>query len=223
MDVTFAENNSFYPKPNGTPCSLEFIETEPFPELEVPPDLSPETIPHPSPEVPPEPVGQLHQPDQPSSFGDTSPPLQVYSRRNKSISIPTQGQNSNPDVGPTEVINSVSVISQFMHDPKESHLLAAHRILHYLKGCPGKWILFKRGNRLTVEAYTDVDYASSPVDRRSTSGYCVLLGGNLVTWRSKKQHVVARSSAESEFRALAQGLWSWHLGAPFAFLFTDDA
>ncbi|KAL8151306.1 hypothetical protein V2J09_021114 [Rumex salicifolius] len=101
---------------------------------------------------------------------------------------------------------AVSVVSQFMHDPREPHLLAVYRILHYLKGCPGKGVLFKRGNKLTIEAFTDADYASSVSDRRSTSGYCVLIGGNLVSWRSKKQNVVARSSAEFEFRALAQGM-----------------
>ena len=57
-----------------------------------------------------------------------------------------------------------------------------------------------------MEIYTDVNYASLLVDRRSTSGYCMFLGGNLVTWRSKKQNVVARSSAKAEFRAMAQGL-----------------
>ncbi|RVW28025.1 Retrovirus-related Pol polyprotein from transposon RE1 [Vitis vinifera] len=80
------------------------------------------------------------------------------------------------------------------------------RVLHYLKGNPGKGILFKKNNTLALEAYTDVDYAGSLVDRRSTTGYCTFLGGNLVTWRSKKQNVVARSSAESEFRTIAQGL-----------------
>ena len=44
------------------------------------------------------------------------------------------------------------------------------------------------------------------MDRRSTIGYCTFIGGNLVTWRSKKQNLVVRSSAESEFRATAQGL-----------------
>ena len=57
-----------------------------------------------------------------------------------------------------------------------------------------------------LEAFTDADYAGSLVDRWSTTGYCTFLGGNLVTWRSKKQNVVARSSAEAEFRAMAQGV-----------------
>ena len=55
-----------------------------------------------------------------------------------------------------------------------------------------------------MKIYTDVDYAGSITDRKSTSGYCVFLGDSLVTWRSKKQDRVSRSSAEAEFRALAQ-------------------
>lgn len=105
-----------------------------------------------------------------------------------------------------DIAYAVSLISQFMHDPRESHLQVAYRVLHYLKGTPEKGILFKRGNTLTLEAYTDADYAGSLVDRRSTTGYCTFIGGNLVTWRSKKQNVVARSSTEAEFRAIAQGV-----------------
>ena len=73
-------------------------------------------------------------------------------------------------------------------------------------GTLGKGILFKKGEGLTLEAYTDANYTGSMVDRRSTSGYCTFLGGNLVTWRSKKQNVVARSSAEAEFRSMALGI-----------------
>ena len=58
-----------------------------------------------------------------------------------------------------------------------------------------------------MEAYTDTDYIGSIVDRRSITGYCTFLGGNLVTWRSKKQNVVSRSCVESKFRAIAQGLY----------------
>ena len=67
--------------------------------------------------------------------------------------------------------------------------------------------MFERNGNANLEAYTDADYAGSIVDRRSTTGYCTFLGGNLVTWRSKKQNVVARSSAEAEFRAMAQDIY----------------
>ena len=57
-----------------------------------------------------------------------------------------------------------------------------------------------------MEAFTDADWVSCVDDKRSTLGYCTFLGGNLITWRSKKQAVVARSITEAEFRALALGI-----------------
>ena len=59
---------------------------------------------------------------------------------------------------------------------------------------------------MRVESYTDADRAGCLDDRRSTSGYCTIVGGNLVTWRSKKQPVVALSSAAAEYRAMARGV-----------------
>ncbi|KAK2433017.1 putative mitochondrial protein [Trifolium repens] len=105
-----------------------------------------------------------------------------------------------------DIAYAVSLVSQFMHNPKENHLQAALRVVQYLKGTPGRGIIFNRNGNVSLEAYTDADYAGSVVDRRSTTGYCTFLGGNLVTWKSKKQSVVARSSAEAEFRAMAQGI-----------------
>ncbi|CAJ2655949.1 unnamed protein product [Trifolium pratense] len=105
-----------------------------------------------------------------------------------------------------DVAFAVSLVSQFMHQPKEIHLQAALRIVQYLKGTPGRGILFERNGSVGLEAYTDADYSGSIVDRRSTTGYCTFLGGNLVTWKSKKQSVVSRSSAEAEFRAMTQGI-----------------
>ena len=58
-----------------------------------------------------------------------------------------------------------------------------------------------------MEIYTVADYAGSFVDRRSTSGYYMFLGGNLVTWWSEKQNVVTRSVVEAEIRATAQGVY----------------
>ncbi|KAK2414048.1 putative mitochondrial protein [Trifolium repens] len=105
-----------------------------------------------------------------------------------------------------DIAFSVSVVSQFMHSPFEEHLEAVYRILRYLKANPGKGLFFRKTNERNVSIFTDADWAGSITDRRSTSGYCAYVWGNLVTWRSKKQGVVARSSAEAEFRAMAQGI-----------------
>lgn len=105
-----------------------------------------------------------------------------------------------------DIAFAVSVVSQFMHNPGVQHFDAVKRVLRYLKGTPGKGLLFRKNEFLGVEVYTDADWAGSVTDRRSTSGYCTFVGGNLVTWRSKKQSVVARSSAEAEFRAVALGI-----------------
>ncbi|RVW73986.1 Retrovirus-related Pol polyprotein from transposon RE1 [Vitis vinifera] len=105
-----------------------------------------------------------------------------------------------------DIAFAVSIVSQFMHSPYEVHLEAIYRILRYLKSTPGKGLFFKKSEQKTIEAYTDADWAGSVTDRRSTSGYCTYIWGNLVTWRSKKQSVVARSSAEAEYRAMAHGV-----------------
>ena len=109
--------------------------------------------------------------------------------------------HTRPDIAFVE-----SVGSQYMHSPKESHLEAVHKILRYLKGSLRRGLFFKKSDSKKVEIYTDADWVGSTDDRRSTIGYCTYVWGNLVTWRSKKQSVVVRSSAEAEFRAVAQGM-----------------
>ncbi|CAL9017645.1 unnamed protein product [Prunus brigantina] len=105
-----------------------------------------------------------------------------------------------------DIAYAVSVVSQFMHSPSEDHMGAVMRILRYLKVTPGKGLMFCKYGHTDVEGYTDADWAGSVTDRRSTSGYFTFVGGNLVTWRSKKQKVVSRSSAEAEYRGMAQGV-----------------
>ena len=100
---------------------------------------------------------------------------------------------------------AVGIVSQFMHEPNEEHMNAMVRIPRYLIGASGKGLLFSKINNLEVE-YTDVDWAGYINDRRSTSGYCTFGRSNLVTWRSKKQLVVARSSTEAEFKSITLGI-----------------
>ena len=106
--------------------------------------------------------------------------------------------NTRPDIS-----FAVSMVSQFMSAPRLPHWEACIRIVKYLKAHPGRGLFYRSNGHLRVEAFTDADWAGSPSDRRSTTGYCTFIGGNLVTWKSKKQTVVARSSAEAEYRAMA--------------------
>ncbi|CAO2841169.1 unnamed protein product [Amaranthus hypochondriacus] len=105
-----------------------------------------------------------------------------------------------------DIAYAVGIVSRFMHRPQVQHMEAVLRILRYLKGTPGKGIVFWRNGHLRLQAYTDADWAGDRDDRKSTSGYFTLVGGNLVTWKSKKQKVVALSSAEAEFRGIAKGV-----------------
>ena len=75
-----------------------------------------------------------------------------------------------------------------------------------MKVTTGLELHFKCQAMICLDAYTDSDFSASLSDHRSTTGYCIFLAGNLVTWRSKKQDVVAHSSIEADFRALALGL-----------------
>jgi hypothetical protein len=94
-----------------------------------------------------------------------------------------------------------------MHDPREPHLVALKRLLRYLRGTVDYGLLLHRQSSSTeMVVYTDADWAGCPDTRRSTSGYAVFLGGNLVSWSSKRQPVASRSSAEAEYRAVANGV-----------------
>ena len=105
-----------------------------------------------------------------------------------------------------DIAFAVSLVSQFMQSPLKENLEAVHRILRYLKSTPSRGLFFKKTGQQAIEVFTDVDWAGSITDRKSTSGYCTFVWGNLITWSSKKQDVVARSSAEAEYRAMAQGV-----------------
>ncbi|KAM1873468.1 hypothetical protein ACFX13_007300 [Malus domestica] len=112
---------------------------------------------------------------------------------------------------------AVNQVCQFLHQPTSTHWAAVKRILRYLVGTTSHGLIYKPGSfRLT--AFSDADYAGDPDDRRSTGGYCLYLGSNLVSWSAKKQNGVSRSSTEAEYRQLAitAATLSW-----FRMLFRD--
>lgn len=83
-------------------------------------------------------------------------------------------------------ISFVSLVSQFLQSPCDSHWNAVIRILRNIKGSPGQGLLYEDRGHINIVGYSDADWAGSPFDRLSTSGYCVLIGGNLESWKSKK-------------------------------------
>ena len=102
-----------------------------------------------------------------------------------------------------DIAYAVHIVSQFMAAPRTIHFTAVLRILRYVKGTLGHGLQFSSQSSLVLSGYSDADWAGDPTDRRSTTGYCFYLGDSLISWRSKKQSVISRSSTESEYRALA--------------------
>ncbi|XP_051142787.1 uncharacterized mitochondrial protein AtMg00810-like [Andrographis paniculata] len=102
-----------------------------------------------------------------------------------------------------DIAYAVHIVSQFMSAPRTTHHSAVLRILRYVKGTLLHGLHYSARSSLVLTGYSDADWAGDPSDRRSTTGFCFFLGDSLISWRSKKQTVVSRSSAESEYRALA--------------------
>ncbi|XP_068323144.1 uncharacterized mitochondrial protein AtMg00810-like [Pyrus communis] len=101
-----------------------------------------------------------------------------------------------------DITYAMSLASQFMHSPTVDHLHIVKRILCYLKGSIGQGIIMRNNKSTTISGYTKTDWAGNTLDRKSTTCYCTFVGGNLVTWKSKKQQVIAHSSAKAEYRAM---------------------
>ena len=102
--------------------------------------------------------------------------------------------NSRPDLA-----YAMSISSQFSTKPRHSHWLAAQRVLRYVHGTLSFGINYCGGN--TLVGYSDVDWAGCTDNLRSTSGYCFMLGGGIISWKSQKQRITSSSSTKAKYKA----------------------
>ncbi|GKD56091.1 ribonuclease H-like domain-containing protein [Tanacetum coccineum] len=105
-----------------------------------------------------------------------------------------------------DISYAVQQVCLFMHDPREPHLSALKRILRYVRDTLSYGLQLYSSTTSSLVAYSDADWAGCPTTRRSTSGYCVFLGNNLLSWSSKRHFTRSRSSAEAEYRGVANAV-----------------
>ncbi|KAE9600091.1 putative RNA-directed DNA polymerase [Lupinus albus] len=96
----------------------------------------------------------------------------------------------------------VGCLSQFLSSPTSAHYQVATRILRYLNNSPGQGLFFSSTNTTIIKGYSDSDWAACLDTRRSVTGWCFFLGNALISWKSKRQQIVSKSSSEAEYRAL---------------------
>lgn len=150
---------------------------------------------HCKPACTPLPLHLKLQPDSGSPLPDLSPYIMLIGKLNYLT-------NTRPDLA-----FIVHTLSQFMQHPTTQHMEAFEHVLRYLKGTIGQGILLKGDNDIRIQAYSDYDWASCPTTRKSVTGFILQIGSSPVSWKSKKQSTVAKSSAEAEYRGnLTNGL-----------------
>ncbi|GJT61430.1 ribonuclease H-like domain-containing protein [Tanacetum coccineum] len=105
-----------------------------------------------------------------------------------------------------DISYAVQQVCLYMHDPREPHSSALKRILCYVRGTLDYGLQLFSSSTTDLVAYSDADWAGCPTTRRSTSGYCVFLGNNLLSWSSQRQPTISRSSAVDEYRGVANAV-----------------
>jgi len=113
-----------------------------------------------------------------------------------------------------DILFSVCLCARFQSDPREPHLTTIKRIFRYLKGTTNLGLLYKKSSDYKLVGFCDADYAGDRIERKSTSGNCLFLGDNLISWASKRQATIVLSTAEAEYISAAswctQLLWMKH-------------
>ncbi|GJZ03903.1 ribonuclease H-like domain-containing protein [Tanacetum coccineum] len=105
-----------------------------------------------------------------------------------------------------DISYAVQQVCLYMHDSREPHFSALKQILRYVRGTLDYGLQLFSSSTTELVAYSDADWASCPTTQRSTSGYCVFLGNNLLSWSSKRPSTLSRSSVEAEYRGVANAV-----------------
>jgi len=98
---------------------------------------------------------------------------------------------------------AVNKVCQFLHAPTSVHWTAVKRILRYVKHTIDTRLQFERSRHMVLSAFSDADWAGSVDDRRSTGGFAIFIGPNLISWSARQQATVSRSSTEAEYKSMA--------------------
>ncbi|KAL0413904.1 UNVERIFIED_CONTAM: Retrovirus-related Pol polyprotein from transposon RE2 [Sesamum radiatum] len=134
-----------------------------------------------------------------------------------------------------DISHAAQQLSQFLQHPSRQHWDAAHHLLRYLKGTPNTGLFFPAGAASELVAYSDADWASCLDTRRSLTGFCIFLDSAIISWKTKKQNTVSRSTAEAEYRSMASTtcelIWIYnlladlhvHVSTPIPFLCDNQA
>ncbi|GKE24984.1 ribonuclease H-like domain-containing protein, partial [Tanacetum coccineum] len=101
------------------------------------------------------------------------------------------------------ISNEPTEIDKFMHKPLRFHIKIALKVLRYLKSNHRKGVHIVKQPKASLEAFVDADWAKCLATKKSVTGFCIKINGSLISWKSKKQHTLAKSSAKAEYRAMA--------------------
>lgn len=105
-----------------------------------------------------------------------------------------------------DIAFAVGIVSRYLDRPSIQHIKAVKRIFRYLKVTKDLGIIFKKTNLFSLSCYSDADYAGDPITRRSTNGYVLFLGGNPISWSSRRQQCTALSTTEAEYIAASEAV-----------------
>jgi hypothetical protein len=106
--------------------------------------------------------------------------------------------SSRPDIA-----TAVNIVSRYLNDPGQEHWTAVKRILRYLRGTPDLKLTLGGTSKLVLNGYADADWGGDLDQRKSTTGYIIRLGDSVISWRSRRQPTVAKSTTEAEYMSLS--------------------